>query len=215
MEITYTTIEGNQKIIQGISKYLVAKTQAKPKPQFAPVALPPKPAGQGGQNEYIFLDGKDLAFERLLNPNLLIQKWLWGHEHGGWIYWVDKKDAARIARENKKRKRRDRIPLHVGARLICWPAIALLNNYLYIDQVVGTKKGDYGHVVGIPADAALDLSMITSHPGWIHIVTNTKGQVIYRDGCPSYMGVYAREGRRVKAKGSLWIPMSYVELIAS
>lgn len=213
MDLVYQTKTLELKTIPGVSKWKIVKTQAKPKPQFAPVALPPKPAGQGGQNEYLFLDGDDLNLYRLLNPKWSIRQWLWGHDRSGWIAWVEKKEVQRINKLNKKRKRKDWIPLHEG-NMICWPAIAMLNNVVYIGDTVQTKRGLYGRLIGIPADALLNETLLLTHPGWIHVATNTKGTVIYRDGAPSYMPIYERAGRRSKAKGDLWINMDYLELVS-
>lgn len=213
MDLVYQTKNFSLKTIPGVSVWKVIKTQAKPKPQFAPVTLPPKPAGQGGQSEYIFLEGDDLEFYRLLNPKWSIRQWIWGHPTAGWIAWVYKTEVTRIAKLNKKLPRRDWIPLHEG-RLICWPVIAMLNNKLYISDSVQTRKGLYGRVVGIPTDALLDTTLLLTHPGWVHVATNTKGAVIYRDDAPSYMPIYERTGRRSKAKGDLWINMDYLELVS-
>jgi hypothetical protein len=149
---------------------------------------------------------------RLLNVPQPVRQWMWGHATAGWIAWVDPKDAQRIDRENKKKKRSQRVSLWEGASLLCWPAISLLGGCLYIDEVRNTGKGPYGHVVGIPADAALGADAMFTYPGWVHIATSTSGQVILKSGFPSFMPVYAREGRRGKATGSLWIPMDFLEI---
>jgi len=213
MELKYLDKTDTEWIIPHVTLFQVARTQAHKRAQFAPVALPPKPAGQGGQNEYLFLSGDDLALYRTLNPSYPVRQWLWGHDRSGWIAWAEPKEAQRIERENKKRKRRDWIPLH-EARMICWPAIALMGNGIYIDDIQPTKKGEYGHVVGIPAAADLSLVNQETYPGWIHTAKNPGGGVILKDGQPAYMPLFAREGRKGKARGSLWIAMEYLEKVA-
>ena len=59
MDIKYQTKDGAQVTIPHVAAYKVVKTQAARRDQFAPVALPPKPAGQGGQTEYLILSGDD------------------------------------------------------------------------------------------------------------------------------------------------------------
>jgi hypothetical protein len=204
--LTYLFTDGTEHAIPNVEERLIIKTQAKAKPQFAPVALPPKPGGQGGQNEYLFIEDADVRLCFALNLDAAIRQWLWGHEVAGWPYWVDKKDVTRIEKENQKRKRAERIPLWEAARVLCWPAVAMLGNVVYIDKYVG----NWGHVVGIPTDAAVNAEMIHSHPGWIHLAVNTKGQIILRNGLPSYVPIFAREGRRGKASGSLWIDTGYL-----
>ena len=67
MNLEYTTKSGEVKSIQNVSIYKIIKTQAKPKPQFAPIALPPKPGGSGGQNEYMWIEGDDMELLKELN----------------------------------------------------------------------------------------------------------------------------------------------------
>ena len=214
MDIKYKDKQGNEITIPHVAVYSVVKTQAARRDQFAPVALPPKPAGQGGQTEYLILSGDDLALWRRVNPASPVQKWLWGHEQSGWIAWVEPKDALRIDKANKKLPRRQRVPLWEGARYICWPAIALTGNLIYVDSIVPTKKGAYGHVVGIPADADMALLSVDEYPGWLQKPFNPQGVPVKRDEVQPVMPLMAREGRKSKAKGGLWIPVDSLELVS-
>ena len=45
MDIKYKDKQGNEITIPHVAAYRVVKTQAARRDQFAPVALPPKPAG--------------------------------------------------------------------------------------------------------------------------------------------------------------------------
>lgn len=215
MNLEYTTKSGEVKSIQNVSIYKIIKTQAKSKPQFAPIALPPKPGGSGGQNEYMWIEGDDMELLKELNVNQAVRKWLWGHRQSGWIYWVDKQDAKRIDKENKGKPGKLKEKDWNAAKILNWPVIAILNNYIYISEIVNTKKGPYGKVVGIPADAKLSTELLFTHPGWVHTANNTKGSPIYKDGELSFMPIFAREGRRNKAKGSLWIHLDFCELVTT
>ena len=86
-----------------------------------------------------------------------------------------------------------------------------MGNLIYIDQIVPTKKGPYGHVVGIPADADMALLSADEYPGWFPKPYNPQGVPVLRDGVQPVMPLMAREGRRSKAKGSRWIPLDSLE----
>ena len=211
MDLKYKDNSGLEWIIPNVRAYRVVKTQAARRDQFAPLALPPKPNGQGGQTEYLLQSGADLSLWRQLNPTSAVQKWLWGHETSGWIAWVEKRDVLRIEKANKKLPRRQRVPLWEAARLICWPAIALTGNLVYV-KGDPTRNG-WGEVVGIPADADMALINQEDYPGWIHTAYNPKGDLILRDGQPAKMPLMSRTGRAGKAKGGLWIDMTALELV--
>ncbi len=213
MDIKYKDKQGNEITIPHVAVYRIVKTQAARRDQFAPVALPPKPAGQGGQTEYLILSGDDLALWRRVNPTFACRKWLFGRDSAGGIAWVAPTEVIRIDKMNKKLPRRQRQPLCEATRIIWWPAIALMGNLIYIDSIVPTKKGAYGHVVGIPADADLALLSVEEYPGWLQKPFNPQGVPVLRDGAQPVMPLMAREGRKSKAKGSLWIPMDSLELV--
>ena len=214
MDIKYKDKSGNEITIPHVAAYRVVKTQAARRDQFAPVALPPKPAGQGGQTEYLILSGDDLALWRRVNPTFAYRKWLFGRDSAGGIAWVAPTEVIRIDKMNKNLPRRQRQPLCEATRVIWWPAIALMGNLIYIDQIVPTKKGLYGHVVGIPADADTNLLTVDEYPGWFPKPYNPQGVPVLRDGVQPVMPLMAREGRRSKAKGSEWIPMDSLELVS-
>lgn len=206
MNIVYKTKTGETKTIENVLKFYVSKTQARKLTQFAPVALPPKYKGQGGQNEWVLIQGDDMELCRRLNPAPTIRQFLWGHTHGESIYWIEKREVRRVDEILKKIPRKRRPNKAELARVLCWPAIAIMMNIIYVAEI----KGEWSRVIGIPADA--DMSLITQeeYPGWIHTLYNPRGQLIWRGGFLSHMPLFDRVGRPGKAKGGLWIRNEFI-----
>ena len=98
MDIKYQTKDGAQVTIPHVAAYRVVKTQAARRDQFAPVALPPKPAGQGGQTEYLILSGDDLALWRRVNPTAPVQNGYGDTTEAGGLHGLSQKMSSALKR---------------------------------------------------------------------------------------------------------------------
>lgn len=216
MDIKYKDTDGLEWIIPNVTAYRIVKTQARKRAQFAPVALLPKPNGTGGQSEWIQIDGLTMDLYRLLNPNLACQQWLWSHDHGESIAWIEKKEQVRVDKIWRKIPRRMKVPRFTLARVLSWPAIAIMLNIVYtVGEPVKGKGGEmYLEVVGMPAD--IDISTVTeeAYPGWVQACNSVSGKPVLRDGQNPKMILASRKGRKSPTKnGSLWIPVSTLEAL--